>query len=162
MTRPTRTIPLADSPLVDFFLDSPAVNAIDKVFVMHRDAAQDFWDSKVNEVARTYFHLPDSSWIVAGPTEQLGSWLKAYNDEEYSRVRALLLRSQFQSHIAPVAFCVNARTCLVAPWGIFCEAWFAFIAVSDDCPIVMPVSAAAPQHCIIFTPRGAVWRVARE
>ena len=160
MTPPTKDLsPIRATPHFDTFIEPSTEIYVDQISVMSKSAASAFWHTHIDDAATNYFGLSDSSWIVLHPKQRLGNWMDAYNRQEYGSVTDLLERLPLEAQ-CEIAFCANVSTVLVASWKTFCQAWFGFIAISDESPIVLP-RARNRQHgfAVIFTPRGAIWHL---
>jgi len=159
ISRTSDLIPLRETALFETFSEPTNETYADHIFVMSKLSARVLWKSHIDETATTYFGLGDSSWLVLNPKRRLGDWTEAYNRQEYGTVTTLLERLPLPQG-REVAFCANANTVLVASWQTFCLAWFGFISISDESPIILPREFDREHEpALIFTPRGAIWRV---
>ena len=106
-------------------------------FLLSKEAANDLWAKRVDERAASYFNLPDESWVVSSEYENVGVWIDAYNNDTNSIVSDLLRHSFSWSDNTKIWFCVNKHIIFESSWLSFLKYWDGFIAVEDDCPIVI-------------------------
>lgn len=124
------------------------------------DEAKLRWSERFGPEAKSYYSIPDGSWLVTSPATTIGEWIGAYNSGN-SQQTANELKSQLSwLPTTPVLFCVAHRTIIAATWETFTSLWDCFLAVHDDCPIVVP-DLEAQRSALIFTPLGEI-RYVRE
>jgi hypothetical protein len=116
------------------------------------------WSKQFGPDAKSYFSIPADSWLVTSPATTIGLWINDYNSGNSQRT-ATKLRSQLPwVPTTPVLFCVGHRTIIATTWDIFTTLWDCFLAVHDDCPIVVP-DQKGPRSALIFTPLGEIRHV---
>lgn len=129
----------------DFFEGVPANN----IFLLDEKLASDFWLKHISIEGNSYFSLPDNNWVINGFSEPLGDWLEAYNDDNNEPVSQLLKRSFSWSHNTSIWFCISKEIIFQLSWEDFLKHWDCFVAIDDDCPIVIGFTADLQQALIL-------------
>ena len=136
----------------DFFSEAMPAN----IFKLEHEAAKDFWERLVSAEARSYFQLPDNHPIAKSNREALGSWVKAYNDDDNKPVQKILMAKIPWVPSQEVFFLAGRTNVLSCLWSEFLEYWDCFIAFSDECPLI--TFPGADQY-LIFYPSGEFLRI---
>lgn len=128
------------------------------VFWLSKSQSEALWDQMIYPHKHSYFDLPADCWIVQGDKTTLGFWMDSYHHNDgnmFETIRAMVDWSDMEKMI----FFVNRKVAFAATWQDFMQHWTSFIAVEDDCPIVMPESGGDLRGCIIFEPLGKVAKI---
>lgn len=133
---------------------------IDKntVFVLRDDLATDAWDREIHKGTTSYFRLPDNCWIISSKRDLVGYWVEAYNTENNAVVENFLRMAVDWPNDIFVIFFANGATAFRTTWRSFLRYWDEFIAIEDDCPILIPETGIR-KEAIIFTPGGDILRI---
>jgi hypothetical protein len=107
------------------------------------------------ESAKSYFSLPDDSWVVTSPATVIGQWLQEYNTGQFQRTASELKLRLPWLLATPVFFCVSRRTLIASAWDDFTRLWDCYLELHDDCPIVVP-EQNGPREALVFTPLGDI------
>jgi len=128
------------------------------IFLLSKESAVNAWNFKVNSNSSSYFNLPDDCWIVANKSYSIGNWMEAYNSDDSGYVEGLLRSAVNWSDDAIIRFFVKKRIVFQASWCNFLRFWDEFIAVEDDCPIIIPVKSSA-KEALVFRPIGDILKI---
>jgi hypothetical protein len=61
-----------------------------KVSLLNGDESSDVFSRLIGTSGRSFFNLPDGNWIISSVAENIGDWIKAYNDDINESVTQLL------------------------------------------------------------------------
>lgn len=129
-----------------------------EVYLLSDEDAQRAWVNLVDEKASSYFDLPNSSWLVTGEISVVGSWLPFYNADDRQAGRALLEGAVDWKPRSEVLFLVKKTIVLQSTWASFCALWDNFLAVEDDCPMLIRTQDIRSQ-ALLFQSLGTVLRI---
>lgn len=130
----------------------------DTVFLLSEAEAEKAWRAEIHAESTSYFNIPDKSWLVTTQSESLGRWEDAYNGDDNAVVEEILRGAIDWNDDDIVKFFVNIKTVFQTTWRDFLRLWDEFLAVDDDCPIVVPEGGSG-KEAIIFTPMGEIIKV---
>jgi hypothetical protein len=149
-----QSIPVRESIFKELFEDI----GDREVTLLGDDEADAVWNFLVENTASSYFDLPDSSWVVLAPRHHLGRWIDAYNSDDRELIKRLLKQSLGWNDRDPVAFMAKKSTILRTNWSTFCDFWDDFLAVEDDCPLLMRMHGISHQ-ALLFRPVGDIVKI---
>lgn len=128
------------------------------VFLLGEKSAEAAWDSEVYGNASSYFNLPDDCWIVSGESNSIGDWMDSYNNDENSAVEKLLREAVDWSDDAIVRFFVKKKIVFQSNWRDFLRYWDEFLAIEDDCPILLP-RCSYRKEALLFRSVGDIFKI---
>ncbi|WP_062269767.1 DUF2947 family protein [Endozoicomonas arenosclerae] len=154
MTNKAESLPVERTRYREYF-DSIPRNSI---FLLDKGVSELFWDKEISNKGASYFKLPNDCWLVSGESDLIGSWLDFYNKSDNIPV-SNILKSKFKwSDKETVRFCISKCIILESSWSVFLEFWDDFLAIDDDCPILIP-SNPINREAILFRPIGDILKV---
>ncbi len=106
----------------------------------------------------SFFKLPDDNWIIRNESAIIGEWISSYNDDDAKPVSDMLNKNISWGGASIIKFLINRDVAFQVPWENFIEMWDDFIAIEDDCPLVVP-SNPKRDGLLIFRPIGDIRRV---
>jgi hypothetical protein len=107
------------------------------IFVLDKDSASRLWVSAIDEKAPSYFRLSDQNWIISNSSIVIGRWKEAYNLDDNPYVAHLLQKKVKWQEDCIVRFYISKSIVLETKWEFFLEHWDDFLALEDDCPILI-------------------------
>jgi hypothetical protein len=128
------------------------------VFLLKEESAEKAWHSEVHATSSSYFNLPDDCWIVASKSDSIGNWMEAYNSDNNVAVEELLREALDWPDNAIVKFFAKKRIVFQTKWRDFLRYWDDFIAVEDDCPIIIPENCSG-KEALVFRPIGDILKI---
>lgn len=128
------------------------------VFLLSQNMAERTWNSEVHASTSSYFDLPDDCWIIASKSVPIGRWMEAYNNDENPMVEKSLRASVDWSDDIFIKFFAKKTSVFRVKWKDFLHYWDEFIAVEDDCPIVIPENESH-KEAILFRPIGDIVKI---
>jgi len=134
----------------------------DVIFLLDRNSAKQAWEKKVDKKSESYFDLPDNSWLIEGKTFKIGRWMEAYNTDDIVLVKKMLTSHVTWMDEAIIYFFVNKKISFLTQWKFFLKYWDNFIAIDDDCSIVIPDKINENREAIIFRPIGDIVRIVEQ
>lgn len=129
------------------------------VFLLDKESAKKAWEKNVGIGSESYFDLPDDSWLIEGQKIEIGRWMEAYNTDDILLVKKLLASHVGWQDETVVNFFVNNEIVFITKWKDFLQYWDSFIAIEDDCPIVIPDILNKNRKAIIFRPIGDIVKI---
>ncbi len=143
-----------DSDYKDYF---EGANSRD-VYLLSKTCANAAWEEAIDSKAKSYFDLPDDNWVVTCNSTSIGDWMTSYNDDERKPVSKILRRNVNWPEDTIIHFFVNRDIVFQSTWFNFIEAWDDFIAVEDDCPMIVPTTGKT-EGAILFRPIGDICKI---
>jgi hypothetical protein len=128
------------------------------VFLLSGETAEKAWNAEVHANSSSYFDLPDDCWIVANKYCFVGGWMEAYNNDDNVVVEELLRRAIEWPDDTIIRFFAKKKIVFQTRWCHFLRFWDGFIAVEDDCPILIPENGSG-KEAIIFRPVGDIIKI---
>lgn len=129
-----------------------------KVFLLDVKMAESAWDHAINIGTSSYFDLPNDCWLISSDSVRIGDWLEAYNDDDNYAVSKILRDSVNWPEDDFVNFFAKRKIVFKVKWKDFVLYWDDFIAIEDDCPIVIPENKKR-KEAILFRPLGDVLKI---
>ena len=117
----------------DFFDDVPT----NTVFVYERSCGEALWEDVIGMKSSSYFSLPDENWVISKGSRKVGEWMEAYNNDENKQVADVLQRELGWILETKIRFFGKKSVVLETSWQNFLLYWDGFLALEDDCPIVV-------------------------
>ncbi|MCG9962786.1 DUF2947 family protein [Shewanella cutis] len=142
--------PVESTQHKDFFDDVPA----NTVFVYERSCGEALWEDVIGKKSTSYFSLPDDNWVVSKESRKIGEWIEAYNNDENKIVGDILQRELDWGFDTKVRFFGKKSVVLETSWKSFLLHWDGFLALEDDCPIL--VKDGDIETGILFTGTGDI------
>ena len=130
----------------------------ESVFLLSEEMAEESWKNEIHPDSSSYFNLPDDCWVVSGKTNSIGNWIEAYNSDDNYVVERSLREAVDWDDNTNVKFFAKKNIVFQARWCEFLRFWDGFIAVEDDCPIVIPENGAR-KEALIFRPIGDILKI---
>lgn len=130
----------------------------DTVFLISAKWSEALWDKMIYQDKHSYFDLPNDCWTINGNKVRLGCWIDSYNHNNRDVIEIIEDVVDWSDTDSTIFF-VNRKLAFAARWRDFLEHWTSFIAIEDDCPIVMPEFGGDLRECIIFEPLGKVAKI---
>lgn len=149
-----RLIPVQDSFYKEYFDDIDKT----KIFLLKEEYANSAWADEIDSNSTSYFDLPNDCWIVKATSISIGDWIDAYNSDNNAIVANMLLSAIDWDEGEKIRFYVKKGIVFQAKWSDFLQFWDDFVAVEDDCPIVVSESSRQ-QQALIFRPVGDVIKI---
>lgn len=147
-------IPLRNTTFMEFFEDIECKD----IFLLSKDGANRLWNSYFDKNAKSYFSLPDDNWVISGKKKLIGTWLEAYNCDNNQAVSSILRKEITWRKSQVIWFCVSKEIIFQSHWHFFLKHWDCFVAVEEDCPIV--VSQESNQKlALLFRPIGDMYKI---
>lgn len=143
-----------DTDYADYFENAGK----NRVFLLNEKLAENAWNREVCDGTSSYFDLPDDCWIVDGKAVQIGRWMEAYNNDDNAAVEKLLRAAVDWSDDIFIKFFAKKKIVFRALWGDFLRYWDEFIAVEDDCSMVIPENESC-KEAILFRPIGDIVKI---
>ena len=131
---------------------------INTVFLLSENMAESAWNREIHIGASSYFDLPDDCWIIASVAVPIGRWMEAYNNDNNLLVEKLLRAEVGWPDDIFIKFFAKKKIVFRARWKDFLHYWDEFIAVEDDCPIVIP-EKSPNKEAILFRPIGDIVKI---
>lgn len=128
------------------------------IFLLSEEEAQNAWESEICTNSLSYFDLPDDCWVVAHASNSIGYWIEAYNSDDNAAVANLLLKNINWPDDTIIKFFAKKKIVFQAKWCDFLRFWDEFIAVEDDCPIIIPEGDFGKQ-ALVFRPIGDILKI---
>lgn len=128
------------------------------VFLLNPHMAEMAWESEIYANSSSYFNLPDDCWIVASKSHLIGNWMVAYNNDDNASVERILRETVDWSDSTVIKFFVKNTIVFQAKWCDFLNYWDEFIAVEDDCPIIIPENGAG-KEALLFRAIGDIIKI---
>ena len=128
------------------------------VFLLSGEAAERAWNLEVYPNSSSYFDLPDDCWIVAVQSRPIGQWLEAYNNDDNALVEELLRGALNWPDTTILKFFAKKKIVFQASWCDFLRWWDEFIAIEDDCPIIIPENGSG-KEALVFRPVGDILKI---
>lgn len=125
--------PVESTQYKDFFDDVPEK----AVFVYEKSCGEALWEDVIGKESSSYFNLPDDNWVVSKTSRKIGEWIEAYNNDENRIVADALQKELDWSFDTKVRFFGKKSVVLETSWKNFLQYWDGFIALEDDCPILV-------------------------
>ena len=146
--------PVLNTDYKEYFESAGAKNA----YLLSKSKANDCWDEATESKVSSFFKLPDDNWIIRNESAIIGEWISSYNDDDAKPVSDMLNKNISWGGASIIKFLVNRDVAFQVPWENFIEMWDDFIAIEDDCPLVIP-SNPKRDGLLIFRPIGDIRRV---
>lgn len=147
-------IPIENTTFRDYFEDIQPR----EVFLLGKEDAKELWQTRIDENATSYFNLPDNSWVVTSRNEHLGTWIEAYNSDNNEAVSDILKKKFAWTIDMTVWFCVSKEIIFESSWGFFLKHWDCFIAIEEDCPILLGQEEPTEQ-ALFFRAIGDMYKI---
>lgn len=147
-------IPVQNSFYSEFFEKSEK----DTVFLLSEEEAQYAWNSKIDNRSSSYFDIPNDCWVVASKSVLVGRWIDAYNNDDNVGLADKLRTAVSWSDDTIIRFFAKKKIVFQSKWCDFLEFWDEFIAVEDDCSIVIPESIDT-REALLFRPIGDILKI---
>jgi len=128
------------------------------VFLLEDGMAEKAWKCEIDANSSSYFDLPDDCWIITSKSYSLGRWMEAYNNDDNAAVEELLRDAVDWPDNTIINFFAKKKTIFQTRWCDFLHFWDEFIAVEDDCPIVISESGAG-KEALLFRPIGDIIKI---
>lgn len=133
----------------------------DSVFLLSKSLAIDTWEKIIDLGAASYFSLPDDHWIVKSESKAIGEWFDAYNNDKPFKVAKVLKKHTNWSLSSKVWYFISKKVSFETTWETFLLHWDDFLAIDDDCPIVVCDSIDI-KEAIVFKPMGAISLISKR
>jgi hypothetical protein len=143
-------IPICESTYAEFFSDDDRA----KVFLLDEIESAHAFEASLGLGVGSFFDLPDTHWIVIGRMILVGTWIESYNADLSDSVSRILRSKIDWRETDAVHFFVNKRFAIKTSWKVFSKSWDAFLAIHDDCPLLM--RATGEKEALIFTALGDI------
>ena len=143
-----------NSPYKDYFETAGASD----VYLLSKSKANNFWDNAVEEKIDSFFKLPNDNWIVNSVSVKIGEWISAYNADEKKPVSQVLRKNIAWDESSTIWFLVNRDIAFQTTWNNFIELWDDFIAIEDDCPLILP-NNPRKEGALIFSSIGHILKI---
>jgi hypothetical protein len=144
--------PVQKTPFKDIFKNSME----EDVILLGDEKANKLWEEEIDPKASSYFYLPDDHWLISSPSFTIGEWLEAYNTDNNLFVETILRKNINYSKDSLLYFIARKNTIFLTKWSYFLKNWDEFIAVEDDCPILMLVDRKKRSNILVFKPLGDI------
>ncbi len=131
----------------------------DEVFLLDTKDANLFWHSYIGENTTSYFNLPNDNWIIKEERIFLAEWITYYNEDNNISISTILKNQISCDNDATIWFCMSKELILKSNWKVFLEHWDCFIAIDDDCPIILIENEA---QSLLFTSIGGLYKIIRK
>jgi hypothetical protein len=141
----------------EFFEDVDA----NTIIVLNKDSALRLWMCAIDEKAPSYFRLPDQNWIVSNNNNVVGEWREAYNLDDNLYVANLLQKKVNWTKDSTVRFYISKSIVLETKWDVFLKHWDDFLALEDDCPILIK-EGDENARAILFRANGDIVLVTKQ
>jgi len=149
-------IPIASTEFSEYF-----DNVSDcEIYLLPEDDAKLYWSNIFMDKSTSYFNLSNDNWFIKSKTYKIGEWINAYNATSNILLSDILTEEISWQNNDMVRFCVSSYCIFQTTWKCFKLYWSDFLAVDDDCPIVL--SLVNTDTSILFTPIGDVFKVLKD
>ena len=128
------------------------------VFLLSGETAEKIWDSEIYANSTSYFNLPDDCWVVSSKSSLIGNWIEAYNNDDNDAVEELLRRAIDWRDDVIIRFFAKKKIVFQTKWCDFLCYWDEFLAVEDDCPIILPKDNSR-KEALVFRPIGDILKI---
>lgn len=128
------------------------------VYLLSENMAESAWNREVHVGTSSYFDLPDDCWIISSESLPIGRWMEAYNNDDNPVVEKLLRAAVDWSDDIFIKFFAKKKSVFRVRWKEFLHYWDEFIAVEDDCPIVIPENGSG-KEAILFRSIGDIVKI---
>ncbi|KZX01720.1 hypothetical protein JL49_04165 [Pseudoalteromonas luteoviolacea] len=125
------------------------------IFVMDKESAKNHWINAVDEKANSFFRLQDNNWLIAKNSAVIGAWRDAYNNDDNYYVSKLLNEHTRWEEESVVRFYVSKLIVLETKWKYFLKHWDDFLALEDDCPVLIQ-DGEEKSRALIFRANGDI------
>ncbi len=142
-------IPIQETQFWEYFDDIADVVAVG---VLSCEDANRLWRDRVDARGRSFFKLPDDSWVASGRKSPIGLWQPSLNNGDSESFRAELNAKVYWVDDSKVLFFANPATALTCDWLEFKKHWIAFLLLEADASMVLPAEHIS--QCVLFTALG--------
>jgi hypothetical protein len=128
------------------------------IFLLSEVEASNLWSEYISINSRSYFDLHDNCWVIKSKQIVVGDWLTYYNTDDNDSLTILLKKIFNWADEELIRFFANRNCVIETNWKYFLKYWDCFLAVNDDCPIVIPNDSRFTE-AILFKPNGHVLKI---
>ncbi len=143
-----------DTNYGDFF-DDVSTNT---VFMFSNEFSEHMWSRDIHQGSSSYFQLPDDNWIVTGKSQSIGHWIEPYNNGDNATVERLLRKNIDWPDDTVINFFARRKTVFQTKWRDFLCFWDDFLAIEDDCPILIPEGGSG-KEALLFRAIGDILKI---
>ncbi len=126
-------------------------------FLLNRSEAEQIWGKYIDKELKPYHQLGSSHWLYFKGNKTIGSWLEAYNDEDYEKVRVILESEIIWASDDILYFCMSKYFVIKTTWSDFKTGWINFLMCEDEGPVL--INEVNPENVLVFNPIGNIKRV---
>ncbi len=133
------------------------------IFRLEEESSEKAWDSEIHQGSSTFSLLPDNCWVVPKPNNiSIGKWIEAYDNGNNFAVEEILRESFDWPDDTIIRYFLDRSFVLQVKWCDFLRYWDDFLALEDDCPIVIPQNGLRRNEAIIFDPSGYIFKIGNK
>ena len=132
----------------------------DSIFLLNKASSLSTWKNAIG-MGASYFSLSIEHWIIKSKAVELGKWQTAYNDDKPFKVSKLLKKKLRWGLDEDVWYFISKNVVFQTKWSYFLLHWDDFLAVDDDCPIIMCESRIG-EEALVFKPMGGLSFIKRR
>jgi len=131
-----------------------------EIYLLSKNDAELYWRSVFKDLSKSYFSMSDDNWFIKSDFLKIGAWIDAYNATSNTELLDILTKRIFFKDDDIVRFCISSSCILQTTWRCFNLYWSSFLAIDDDCPIVLSVKKI--DSSILFVPIGDIFEVSKD
>lgn len=148
--------PVNQSDISEFF-DAPKM---DDVFLLSQNDSSRVFSMFVDPKAKSYWDLDNQNWIVSGDRSDIADWITPYNKDN-NALLSDFLREHLKWDDNDTIYFISKRSLVVeSSWKSFLLSWDSFLALEDDCPII--VSPNRKGIALLFKPIGRLEQIQKK
>jgi len=131
-----------------------------EIYHLSKNDAELYWRSVFKDSSKSYFSMSDDNWFIKSDFLKIGEWIDAYNATSNIVLSDILTKRIFFKDDDIVRFCISSSCIFQTTWKYFNLYWSKFLAIDDDCSIVLSVKNT--DSSILFAPIGDIFEVSKD